>query len=98
MTKRVETEAVREVVPLMREDVVIERPPFTDGMGFAPRTEGDVTYVPIVEEQLVIEKRLVAREELVIRKRKLTEERVMEETGRPEVAEVRGAEEGRPRG
>ena len=53
------------------------------------RIEGDVTYVPLVEEELVIEKRLVAREELVIRKRRLTEERVVEETVRKEVLDVR---------
>jgi uncharacterized protein (TIGR02271 family) len=87
--KRVEEEAVREVVPLMREDVVIERRPFPEGVGFEPRVEGDVTYVPLVEEELVIEKRLVAREELVIRKRQLTEERVVEETVRKEVLDVR---------
>ena len=86
--KRVEEEKLREVVALMREDVVIERRPLPPGVGFEPRVEGDVTYVPLLEEELVIEKRLVAREELVIRKRRLTEEKVVEETVRREVPDI----------
>jgi len=39
------------------------------------RTEGDVTIVPVVEEVLVVEKRLVLKEELHIR-RQVTSERV----------------------
>jgi stress response protein YsnF len=35
----------------------------------AIRTEGDVTILPIVEEVLVVEKRLVLKEELHIRRR-----------------------------
>jgi stress response protein YsnF len=33
------------------------------------RTEGDVTILPVVEEVLVVEKRLVLKEELHIRRR-----------------------------
>lgn len=33
------------------------------------RTEGDVTIVPVLEEVLVVEKRLVLKEELHIRRR-----------------------------
>lgn len=91
ITRHVETEQVRKVVPLVREEVSIERrpvpPEITD---FSPRVEGDVTYVPIVVEELVIEKRLVAREELVIRKTRVTEEQVVEESLRREVPIIRG--------
>ncbi len=91
VAKRVETEQVREVVPRMREDVTVERRPFPEGMtDFSPRVEGDVIYVPLVEEELVVEKRLVAREELVIRKRRVVEEQVVEATLRREVPDVRG--------
>jgi uncharacterized protein (TIGR02271 family) len=87
--KRVETKQVREVVPVTREDVSIERRPVPEGItDFAPRVEGDVTYVPLVVEELVIQKRLVAREELVIRKTKVTEEQVVEESLRWEVPVV----------
>lgn len=86
--KHVHTERVREVVPVMREDVTVERRALPDGAGLEPRQEGDTWYVPIVEEELVIQKRLVAREELVIRKRQVMGEQVVEETLRHETPEV----------
>lgn len=86
--KRVATETVREVIPTMREEVEIERRPLPEGAGLEPRIEGDVTYIPIVREELVVEKRLVAREELVVRKRRITEETVIEETLRRDEVEV----------
>lgn len=86
--KHVTTERVREVVPVMREDVTVERRALPAGAGLEPRQEGDTWYVPIVEEELVIQKRLVAREELVIRKRQVMEEQVIEETLRRETPEV----------
>jgi uncharacterized protein (TIGR02271 family) len=91
ITKRVETEQVRKLVPLEREDVSIERRPVpADITDFSPRTEGDVTYIPILVEELVIQKRLVAHEELVIRKTRVTEEQVVEEELRREVPVIRG--------
>jgi uncharacterized protein (TIGR02271 family) len=91
--KTVQLEQVREVVPLMREDVTVERRPLPPGAGLEPRREGDTLYVPIVEEELVIQKRLVAREELVIRKRQVMEEQVVEETLRRESVEVLGPDD-----
>lgn len=88
--RRVETDHVHEVVPVMREDVTVERRPVPPGAGLEPRVEGDVIYVPIVEEELVIQKRLVAREELVIRKRQVAGEQVIEETLRRQVPEILG--------
>jgi uncharacterized protein (TIGR02271 family) len=91
--KHVHVEQVREVVPLMREDVEVERRPLPEGAGLEPRQEGDVWYIPIVEEELVIQKRLVAREELVIRKRQVVEEQVVEESLRRESPEVVGPDD-----
>ncbi|HZG42640.1 MAG TPA: DUF2382 domain-containing protein [Longimicrobium sp.] len=91
IAKRVETEQVRKLVPVEREDVSIERRPVpADITDFSPRTEGDVTYIPILVEELVIQKRLVAHEELVIRKTRVTEEQVVEEELRREVPVIRG--------
>lgn len=91
ITKQVETEQVRKLVPLEREDISIERRPVpADITDFGPRTEGDVTYIPILVEELVIQKRLVAHEELVIRKTRVTEEQVVEEELRREVPVIRG--------
>ncbi|HEX8361071.1 MAG TPA: PRC and DUF2382 domain-containing protein [Longimicrobium sp.] len=88
--KHMEEQVVRQSVPLMREHVEVERRPVPPGVGFEPRTEDGVLYVPIVEEELVITKRLVAREELVIRKTRVTENQVVEETLRRERAEITG--------
>lgn len=53
---------------LMREDVRVERIPIDRQIDEipAPRQEGDVTIIPIVDEVAVVEKRLVLREELRI--------------------------------
>lgn len=62
--------------PLMREEYDVERVPideFVDGP-VGPRHEGETLIVPVLEEVLVVEKRLVVREELRIT-RKRTEER-----------------------
>lgn len=60
---------------LMREDVEIERVavdrPVTGPV--AAREEGETLVIPLVEEQIVWEKRLVIREELRIRKRRHVE-------------------------
>lgn len=62
--------------PLMREEYDVERVPideFVDGP-VGPRHEGETLIVPVLEEVLVVEKRLVVREELRIT-RKRSEER-----------------------
>lgn len=56
---------------LRREDVTVERVPIGQVVtGTVPsiREDGDVLIVPVLAEELVIEKRLVLREELHIRK------------------------------
>ena len=63
-------------VPLLREEYDVERVPideFVDGP-VGPRHEGETLVVPVLEEVLVVEKRLVVREELRITRRR-TEER-----------------------
>lgn len=88
--KEVEEHIVRQPVTLQRDQVEVERRPLPPGAGLEPRTEGDVMYIPILEEELVITKRLVAREELVIRKTRVAEEHMVEETLRRERAQVSG--------
>lgn len=58
------------------ETVEVTRVPIDRMVDRAPdvRTENDVTIVPILEEVLVVEKRLVLKEELHIRKRTKTED------------------------
>lgn len=60
----------------LKSDLVdVTRVPIDRPVDTAPevRTEGDVVIVPVVEEVLVVEKRLVLREELHIRRRVETE-------------------------
>ena len=54
---------------LMRQDLVIERKPLGTRIEAVPpvRRDGDTVVVPVVEEVLVVEKRLVLKEELHIR-------------------------------
>ena len=68
---RTEVDEVEQLVTadLVEETVEVERVP-VDRVVEAPppvRTEGDVTIVPVLEEVLVVEKRLVLKEELRIR-------------------------------
>jgi len=58
--------------PLLRETVHVERVPvnrFVEGP-LGPREEGGVLIVPVLEEVLVVEKRLMLREELRITRRR----------------------------
>ena len=71
------TEQVDELVgaDLTSSEVEVERVPIDREVDRAPeiRTEGDVTIVPVLEEVLVVEKRLVLKEELHIKRRHTTE-------------------------
>lgn len=78
---RVRVRTVTEEQPLMlrealaREDVEIERVPVDaplDGPADI-RTEGDVTIIPVVEERLVVERRLFVVEEIRLTRRRSEE-------------------------
>jgi len=60
--------------PLFKEEVFIERVPVNRYVEKAMpiREEGDVTVIPVLEEVVVMEKKLLLKEELHIRKRKET--------------------------
>ena len=74
---------------LKRTDVSVERVPVNRVVSEAPgsRQEGDTLIIPILEEVLVVEKRLVLKEELHIRKD--NSERTVHETVRLRSEEVR---------
>jgi stress response protein YsnF len=61
---------------LERETVEVTRVPVDRVVDEAPaiRTENDVTIVPVLEEVLVVEKRLVLKEELHIRRQTRSED------------------------
>jgi uncharacterized protein (TIGR02271 family) len=68
--KRVEVEQVHQDVPVMREDVTIERRPLAPGEA----RSGDVTitddevHIPLMAEEATVHKNVVATEEVVIKK------------------------------
>jgi hypothetical protein len=81
VTGRVRVQTITDIVEelaradVQRESVEVTRVPIDKVVETAPeiRTEGDVTIVPVLEEVLVVEKRLVLKEELHIRRRIETE-------------------------
>jgi uncharacterized protein (TIGR02271 family) len=70
VTKRVEQDEAVVDEPVIRERVEVERRTVNRVVESAPpvREEGDTTIVPIVEEVLVVEKRLLLREEVHLRR------------------------------
>ncbi|MBF9195618.1 YsnF/AvaK domain-containing protein [Microvirga terrestris] len=70
----VETELVKAT--LEGETIEVTRVPIDRIVERAPevRTENDVTIIPVLEEILVVEKRLVLKEELHVHKRRTTED------------------------
>jgi len=72
VSKHVETEHVRDDVALTREQVKIERQPVADRQASAEiRASEEEIRIPLVEEEVVIEKRAVVKEEIVISKERV---------------------------
>ncbi len=84
--KRVDTEHVARDIDARREDYDVQRVPAEEVNASAP-AEGEIR-IPIVEEEIVVEKRPVVREVLVLRKRVVTETRRVEADLRREHVEV----------
>ncbi|MEA2695539.1 MAG: hypothetical protein QOJ16_4926 [Acidobacteriota bacterium] len=89
--KHVETEHVRQSVPVLHEEVTVERRPVTGDRTDVEITDDEIR-VPIAREEVVVQKRVVPKEELVIKKHQVQGEQVVEDEVRRERAEVHGAE------
>jgi len=76
--KTVETEHVRRSVPVQREEVVVERRPISGDRASDVDIREDEVRIPLMAEEVVVEKRAVPTEEIVIQKRVVTEEREVE--------------------
>ena len=87
-------------VPLEAEEVIVERVPVNRIVEQAqpPREEGETTIMPVYEEVLVVEKRLMLKEEVRISRRKRTLRGRHEAELRSEEVEVRRSSAGEPRG
>ncbi len=94
LRKRVRTERERVVVPKKRVEVTVERVPVegetvsTTTGGYEPQIGEEEIVVPIVEEEVVVEKRPVVKEEIRISKRVVEETEVVEEDVRREEVEL----------
>ncbi|MEP6988053.1 MAG: YsnF/AvaK domain-containing protein [Chloroflexota bacterium] len=74
ISKTVRTEDIMVDEPLTREDIVVEHIAINRYVDepLPVRHEGDTTIIPLVEEVLVVEKRLLLREEIRITRQKST--------------------------
>jgi uncharacterized protein (TIGR02271 family) len=92
--KRVRTERERLSVPKKRVEVTVERVPVEgavpagDEAATAPQIGEEEIVVPVVEEEIVVEKRPVVKEEIRIRKQVVEEVEVVEEDVRREEVEI----------
>ena len=84
--KNVRTEREQIAVPKKREEVSVERVPVNDG---TPGEIGeDEVSVPVVEEEVVVDKRAVVKEELRIKKDVVQDEEIVEEEVRKEEIDI----------
>ena len=84
--KTVHTEREQIAVPKKREEVSVDRVPVNDG---TPGEIGeDEVSVPVVEEEVVVEKRPVIKEEVRVRKDVVQDEEIVEEEVRKEEIDI----------
>ena len=92
---RVSVEERQDHVPvdLAQDDVEIERVPVNKAVSQLPsvRLEGSTTIIPVVEEVVVVEKRLVVVEEIHVRRKSTTETRQIPVTLRSERVHFEGS-------
>ena len=88
--KRIETVPAETSVDVMRDEVAVERVAIDRPIDAvpAPRHEGETLVIPVVEEVLVTEKRLMLREEIRVTRRQVSQSVAVRDTVRREVLEV----------
>ena len=88
--KTVEEQTRRVDEPLMHEEVVVRRVAVNRPVDSPPpvRQEGDITIIPVVQEELVIEKRLVLVEEVHVQRKSRVRHEPKDVVVRRERAEV----------
>jgi uncharacterized protein (TIGR02271 family) len=96
--KTVETEHVRETVPVTREELSVERRPLSADAATGADIGEDEIRIPLMQEEVVVDKRVVPKEEVVVKKHAVTEERVVADDVRRERLETDGLNDARVRG
>jgi uncharacterized protein (TIGR02271 family) len=90
--KRVRTDRERIEVPTKHEEVSVERVP-VEGEATEAQIGEDEVVVPVTEEEVVVDKRAVAKEEVRLRKDTVEDTEVVEEDVRREEIDVEDATE-----
>ena len=85
--KQVRTEREQVRVPTRHEEVSVERVP-VDEEGMGAEIGDDEVSVPVVEDEVVVEKRPVVKEEVRVRKDVVEDEQVVEEDVRREEIDI----------
>jgi uncharacterized protein (TIGR02271 family) len=85
--KRVRTDRERMEVPTRHEEVTVERVP-VEGEATEAEIGDDEVSIPVTEEEVVVEKRPIAKEEVRIRKDVVEDTEVVEEDVRREEVEI----------
>lgn len=103
INKRVETREELVETPVVSEQFVVERVPvnkYIEDVPPQPRDEDGVLIIPLIEEVLVVEKRLLLREEVRVSRRRTTSTTPQKVVLRREVVDVDRGEvkETRPEG
>ena len=88
LRKTVETEHVRQEVPVTHEEVTVERRPLSADAETDVSIREDEIRVPVMEEEVITQKRVVPKEEVVIRKRAVSDTEVVEDDVRRERVDV----------
>jgi uncharacterized protein (TIGR02271 family) len=89
VSKHVETDHVRETVPLHHEEVRIERRPVEEhAVGSSAEMRSDEIVIPVMGEEAVVEKRPVVKEEIVVSKVPVTTRETVETDVRREEFDV----------
>jgi uncharacterized protein (TIGR02271 family) len=86
--KRVRTDREQIEVPTRHEEVTLDRVPVEEGEATEAEIGEDEVVVPVTEEEVVVEKRPVAKEEVRIRKDVVEDTETVEEDVRREEVEV----------
>jgi uncharacterized protein (TIGR02271 family) len=87
--KQVRTDCERLAVPKKRQEVRMKRVPVEEGATVSePEIGEDEVRIPVIEEEIVIEKRPVVKEEIRLRKEVVEEEEVLEEDVRKEEVDI----------
>lgn len=88
--KRVEEVPAEGTADLHHDEVHVERVPINRAIDAVPaaRNEGETLVIPVIEEVLVTEKRLMLREEIRVTRRRVSERVPYQGTVRREVVEI----------